>query len=144
MSEINTGGGGAIGGDASIGRDFSGRDSSKGFQQVSIDLRNLSDRDMAEIVRMVPRLNEVIFGDGYKWVGLVKHIEDIARQLNLLATREEVEKLAIRLERIEHDISRKPSTDYDQRVMIGLMIAVCVMALAIAYGAYILANGAAA
>jgi hypothetical protein len=140
--EGSSSGGDLISGD--LGAGGRGNAVGKGNQQVSIDLRNVGERDIADIVRMVPRLNEVLFGDGYKWAGIVRKLEDLSEKVERLATREEVNAMAKALsDRIAplEDARRRKPIAYDQSVLIGLMVAVLLMALAIAYGAYVLGNG---
>ena len=82
--------------DSTFGEDGENLASGKGIQQVHIDLGNKSASEIAEIMRMVPRLTNAVFGDGYNWIGVVD---------DLRALKKEVQTLTSRLQNMETKIS---------------------------------------
>lgn len=67
MSEINTGGGGAVSGDANVSRDFSGRDSVNHDNHVNIHLDRTSnwdpEREALSVSQRIRDLEMYLMGD---------------------------------------------------------------------------------
>lgn len=143
-----------IRGNVGAERDFVGRDSTsgnsgKGIQQVSVDLHNLSDRDLNEIVRMVPRLNEAMFGDGFRWVGVVKKLDELSNELKQIPTKGEVEAMLQPLlhpliRRVEQLEKRYARPDNQNRIMMVVVLSGFILITSmVGWIVWILANGGA-
>lgn len=79
-----------------IGDDGSGNAAGKGIQQVSIDLGNRTPAEISQILRDLPKINEVIFGDGLRWNGIVRELQRL---------EEHIRALTIKVDNMENKLS---------------------------------------
>lgn len=98
----------------------------KGLQQVHIDLGNKSPDEIAAILRLVPRLNQVIFGDGYG-PSIVRDLEEIKR--NQAALDAKMKALEANMEVIREETSDRKEAGNQMRfflfvTMVGVILLV--------------------
>lgn len=130
MSDIYTGGGASIGGDAKTGA-FTGRDDRQ--QHVRIDL---GSRSPAELQRIV----DIVLGDGLRWDGVVREIRNVEDRLTKKISAVE-QRIDDRLSMFEKEFKKRPNIDYSGYVIVWLIVALILLAIAFGWIAYTLANG---
>jgi SMC interacting uncharacterized protein involved in chromosome segregation len=97
----------------------------KGQQQVHIDLGNKSTVEIAEIIRLVPRLSSVIFGDGYG-SSIVEDLRHVKRKMEELDSR--MKSLETNLGEVHEQMSeRKETSNRMQALLFIIMIGVILL-----------------
>lgn len=97
----------------------------KGQQQVHIDLGDRSNADIAAIISLVPRLDRVIFGDGYGG-SIVDDLHDVKRKMEALDAR--MKSLETNLGEVNEQLSeRRETSDRTQLLLMVIMIGVVVL-----------------
>jgi Mg2+ and Co2+ transporter CorA len=97
----------------------------KGQQQVHIDLGNKSTTEIAEILRLVPRLSSVIFGDGYN-SSIVDDLRDVKRKIESLDSR--MKSLETNLSEVHEQTSeRRETSNRMQALLFIIMLGVILL-----------------
>ena len=91
----------------------------KGQQQVHIDLGDRSNADVAAIINLVPRLDRVIFGDGYN-SSIVGDLRDVKGKIESLDSR--MKSLEINLSEVRKQTSERRETSKRMQVLLFIIM----------------------
>lgn len=91
----------------------------KGQQQVHIDLGNKSAVEIAEIIRLVPRLSSVIFGDGYG-SSIVDDLHELKRTIAALDSR--MKSLESNLSEVNEKMIERTETSTRMQAMLFIIV----------------------
>lgn len=105
--------------DGEIGEDGQNVAVGKGQQQVHIDLGNKSTAEIAEILRLVPRLSSVIFGDGYN-SSIVDDLRDVKRKIESLDAR--MKSLETNLSEVHEQTSERRETSSRMQALLFIIM----------------------
>lgn len=97
----------------------------KGQQQVHVDLGSKSTAEIAEIIRLVPRLSSVIFGDGYGG-SIVEDLRELKRKMTALDAQ--MQSLKDDLSVMRKELSkRRETSDKMQALQFVIVVGVVVL-----------------
>ena len=97
----------------------------KGQQQVHIDLGDRSNADIAAIINLVPRLDRVIFGDGYN-SSIVDDLREVKRKMESLDSR--MKLLETNLSEVhEQNSERRETSNRMQALLFIIMLGVVLL-----------------
>lgn len=106
--------------DSNFGEDGQNLASGKGIQQVHIDLGSKSPQEIAEILRMVPRLSNAVFGDGYHWVGVVDDLRDLKKEVRSLIAK--VQTLEQNVSVLKEQLEERSETSKQMRLLLWVVL----------------------
>lgn len=106
--------------DSNFGEDGQNLASGKGIQQVHIDLGSKSPQEIAEILRMVPRLSNAVFGDGYNWVGVVDDERDLKKEVRSLIAK--VQTLEQNVSVLKEQLEERSETSKQMRLLLWVVL----------------------
>ena len=106
--------------DSNFGEDGQNLASGKGIQQVHIDLGSESPQEIAEILRMVPRLSNAVFGDGYNWVGVVDDERDLKKEVRSLIAK--VQTLEQNVSVLKEQLEERSETSKQMRLLLWVVL----------------------
>lgn len=106
--------------DSNFGEDGQNLASGKGIQQVHIDLGSKSPQEIAEILRMVPRLSNAVFGDGYHWVGVVDDLRDLKKEVRSLIAK--VQTLEPNVSVLKEQLEERSETSKQMRLLLWVVL----------------------
>lgn len=106
--------------DSNFGEDGQNLASGKGIQQVHIDLGSKSPQEIAEILRMVPRLSNAVFGDGYNWVGVVDDLRDLKKEVRSLIAK--VQTLEQNVSVLKEQLEERSETSKQMRLLLWVVL----------------------
>jgi hypothetical protein len=94
----------------------------KGIQQVHIDLGSKTPSEIAEILRMVPRLSNAVFGDGYNWVGVVDDLRDLKKEVKALVSKMQTLENTVAV--LQEQSARRIETSQQTRLLLWVILLV--------------------
>lgn len=106
--------------DSNFGEDGQNLASGKGIQQVHIDLGSKSPQEIAEILHMVPRLSNAVFGDGYNWVGVVDDERDLKKEVRSLIAK--VQTLEQNVSVLKEQLEERSETSKQMRLLLWVVL----------------------
>lgn len=106
--------------DSNFGEDGQNLASGKEIQQVHIDLGSKSPQEIAEILRMVPRLSNAVFGDGYNWVGVVDDERDLKKEVRSLIAK--VQTLEQNVSVLKEQLEERSETSKQMRLLLWVVL----------------------
>lgn len=119
-----------------IGEHGDGNAAGKGIQQLSVNLGDRSPQETAEILR---ELNRAVFGDGYRWDGIVRELRKLEERIAALTTK--INTVEQKLVTLESRISRIPNADINQKYLRAILVLLVIISLIIAWAVIEYANG---
>lgn len=111
-----------------IGEDGRGNAVGKGIQQVRVDLGNRTPEEVSQILRDLPKINEVIFGDGLRWNGIVRELQRLEEHIRALTIK--VDNMENKLSAIEERYGKRQSEPWTGTA-IRILIVVGVLSLGV-------------
>lgn len=96
---------------------------------VRIDVSDRTPQEISQILANLPRISEVVLGDGLRWKGIVRELEKLEEHIRALTIK--VDSMETKLSAFERKLGERQHADLGASWTIRILIGLAILSLVV-------------